>query len=193
VVPAQWPLAKLIVLMGRAGTTDQITRFALGTAPNMIAPLPAPYADPSDKSGGTALAEIPGKVGVTYKTGVLDMSLDALSLAPGPFGNHTADDGKQFLVATVTVTNHVWTGWYFNDNIKTTLKTDDDKLTDHIVLKAKHDDDFDGRKLDMDESVTQRIILQVPKDAELKTLTLTDDMGDNGQSPDFVYDVSGLK
>ena len=47
--------------------------------------------------------------------------------------------------------------------------------------------------LDSGESVTYRLIMQVPKDASLKSLSMVDDMGDNGKSPAFVYDMSGVK
>ncbi len=193
VVPTQGAVSKLILLMGRAGTSDRVTRFPIGVAPNVIAPLPAPYADPSDKSGATLLADIPAVVGKTYHAGILDMSLDAIKLDPGPIGKYTADQGKEFLVATVTVTNEFFGTWYFSDDIKPTLKTDDDKITSHNQVKATHDEDFEGRTLDPGDTATERIILQVPTDADLKTFSLVNDMGDNGQSPAFIYDVSHLK
>ena len=47
--------------------------------------------------------------------------------------------------------------------------------------------------MDPGDTATYRILIQVPTDATLKTLSLVDDMGDNGKSPAFVYDVSGVK
>jgi len=193
VIPTAGPVSKLILQMGRAGTSDTVTRFQIGTPPNVIAPLAAPYADPSDKTGTTLASEIPSTVGTTYHAGGLDISLDNVKLEPGPIGDHTADDGKQFLVATVTVTNKFMGQWYFSDGIKPILKTDEDKITDCILLKGSHDTDFDGRTMDSGDTATQRIVLQVPKDATLKTLTLVNQMGNSGNYPGLVYDVSNLK
>jgi hypothetical protein len=83
--------------------------------------------------------------------------------------------------------------WYVSDPITTTLETDDDKITDHSLVDADHDDGFEGRMMDPGDTATYRILIQVPTDATLKTLSLVDDMGDNGKSPAFVYDVSGVK
>jgi hypothetical protein len=191
VVPAQGPITKIILQYGRMGTKDQVTRFDLGTAPNVIAPLPAPYANPSDPT--TLLPKIKAAVGTTYHAGGLDLALDSVSLAPGPIGNYTAASGKQFLVAKVTLSNPGLGQWYVHDDIEPTLETDDDQITDHNAVKADHDDDVEGRQLQPGDSLTYRIIIQVPTDATLKTLSLVDNMGDSGMSSALVYDVSGVK
>lgn len=192
VVPAQGGISKLILKFGRAGTSDQVTRFILGTAPNVVAPLPAPYADPADKTGASQLAQIVATVGTLYEAGAMDMTVNSISIAPGPLGNHTADDGKQFVVANVTLTNKLLSSYYFSNGIQPTLKTDDDKITDSFMLKADHDDDYEGLMMDPGDTSTFRLVVQVAKDAQLKTLTLTYNMGDDGISPDFVYDLSGV-
>lgn len=194
VVPAHGPINKIIIEMGQAGTNDRVFRYNLGTAPNVVKPLTAPFVDTSDKSGATALDTISAVVGKTYSAGVCSMSLDNVALQPTQIGNHPLDANQQFLVATVTVTNLTWTSWYHSgDSLRPTLKTDDDKITSDIVVKAKHDDNYDGVSLDGGESISERLLVTVPKDASLKTLTIRYDMGDNGQSRDFVYDVSGVK
>lgn len=191
VVPADQKIPKLILQMGRAGSSDLVERYALGTAPNVVKPIPAPYGD---ASGNVAVDKIPGVIGTTYHAGMLDISLDSVQLNPGPLGDKTADDGKQFLIATVTATNEGWGQIYFNELILPTLVTDDDKITDHDTFKADHDEAFDGRQVDPDETVKERLILQVPKDASLKTLALTEALDNTGDlSKSFVYDVSGVK
>jgi hypothetical protein len=194
VLPAHGAMAKIIIKLGEAGTSDQVFRYNLGTAPNIVKPLAAPYVDTSDKSGYTALSAIPGVIGTAYNAGVCTMSVDNIALAPGPIGDHTADDGKQFLVATVTLTNPTWTDWYHSDNkVLPTLKTDDDKITEYYVVKAKHDENYEGLSLANGETTSERLLIPVPKDATMKTLSVLYDMGNNGLSRSFVYDVSGVK
>lgn len=194
VVPSDLKVPKLILELGRAGSSEKVMRYSLGSGVNKVKPIPAPYADPSDPTGATALASIPATIGSTYHAGMFDISLASVQLVPGPLGSHTADDGKQFLAATVTATNKGWTQIYFNGTIVPTLVTDDDKITDNFALKANHDDDFEGRQVDPGETVTQRIVLQVPKDASLKTLSLAEaEDNSGGLSKAFVYDVSGVK
>jgi hypothetical protein len=192
VVPAQGGISKLVLQFGRAGTSDQVTRFIIGTAPNVIAPLPAPYADPADKTGASELLKIPATVGTTYMAGAADMTVNSLSMAPGPLGNHTPDDGKQFVVANVSIANKLILQYYFSDGIHATVTTDDDKITDSFMLKADHDDDFEGRMMDPDDTAAFRLVLQVPKDATLKTIALNYNMGNDGITPDFVYDLANV-
>jgi hypothetical protein len=86
IVPSQGPVTKLILQMGRMGTSDQVTRFDLGTAPNVIKPLTAPYADPADPKGTTLASKINATMGTVYQAGVLDMTLDSVSLEASPIG-----------------------------------------------------------------------------------------------------------
>jgi hypothetical protein len=194
IVPASGIIPKLILKRKVSGTSYEVIRFDLQNPANAVKPLAAPYADPSDKTGGTALTSIPATVGTTYAYGWLNMSVDSIALAAGPFGSLTADDGKQFLVATVTITNPTWVHRYYTaDSIKTTVKTDDDKVTDADYLKAKHDDPFSDDTLDPNDTESHRIMIKVPKDAKLKTLTIYIDMGNDGKGRAFVYDLSEVK
>lgn len=194
VVPADAKIPKLILKLGRAGTKDLVTRYALGTPPNIIHPLPAPYADPADKSGATALAQVPGTTGTTYTAGYFDFTVSSLALAPGPLGNLTADDGNQFLVASLSATNRSLSKQYFSAIWVPILTTTDDKLTDYHELKADHDDNFDARQVDPGETVNERIVMQVPKDATLQTLSVAEAVDNTGdKSKAIVYDISGLK
>ncbi len=192
VIPADSFIPKLILKYAPVGTDYKVIRYMMGTKNNMIKPLPAPFADPSDKSGSLALPQISATVGTTYTTGLCDMSVDSISLAPGPFGTTAADDGKQFLVAKITATNKAWAKFYFNGNYKIALKTEDDKLTDYVILKASSDVAFDGPDLESGDTTTHRILVQVPKGAKLKTLSVAYDMGNDGISRQFIYDVSGV-
>jgi hypothetical protein len=195
VVTAKGPLPKVILKYKRVGTHDEVTRFPLGTGANVVKPIPAPYADPSDPTGATPLAVIPAKIAMPYVAGFFGISLDSVAYAPGPFGDKTADDGKQFLVATVTVTNKTWDKIYFKDTLAAILKTDDDeKTTDYAMLKGKRDEGFDGDEFLPDEPHTIRLLFQIPKDAKAKTLSLAENVDNSGGiSRAFLYDLSDLK
>ena len=195
VIPAKGPLPKIILHYGRVGTKEEVIRYVLGQGKNVVKPIPAPYADPSDPAGATALTLVPAKVGTTYQAGFLDVSLDAVAFAPGPFGELTAEDGKRFLVATVTVTNKEWGQLYFKDGFTATLRTsDDEKVTDFTQLKGKRDEAWEGQQLDADEAATVRLVFVVAKDATAKTLTLAENVDNSGGlSHALVYDLSGVK
>jgi hypothetical protein len=194
VVPAKGVIPKLIFKDPMAGTSKQIIRFNLEDPANAVKPIPAPYADTSDKAGATALPTISASTGTSYTFGYVNMSVDSLSLAPGPFGDLQAGDGKQFLVANVTVSNPTWAHRYFTpDMMKSTLKTEDDKIEDADYLKAKHDEKFTDNTFDPDDTMSYRMLIRVPKDGGLKTLNIYMDMGNDGKSRVFVYDVSGVK
>jgi len=197
IVPAKGPVPKLILNIGRKGTSEEVTRYFLGKAPNLVKPLPAPFADPSDSTGATALAEIPAQVGTVYPAAFYDIRLDSVAFAAGPIGEAEAGDGKRFLVATVTVTNKTWQPSYFNGSLAATLATSDDEKTeldDSLVYKGKRDERWEGRKIDPYEAVTIRLLFPVPKDVTGKTLKIAEIMDNVGtKSRAFVYDVSSAK
>jgi hypothetical protein len=195
VVTGKGAIPKLILKLGKPGSSDRVTRFALGTGPNIVAPIPAPYADPADPSGATALTNIKASIGTTYVAGYFDTSLDSAVLAPGPFGDTAADDGKRFLVAKITVTNKSLGQIYVGDIFAgTVITSDDDKITDHVVLKAKRDEAWEGRQIDPGESVSLRLLYQVPSVATIKTLGLVENEDNSGSvSHELDYDLSSLK
>lgn len=179
--------------LGKPGTNQFVTRYPISVKPNVVTPLAAPYADPADKSGVSALEVVPGVMGTAYVAGLYDVRLDAVALAPGPLGNLIADDGKQFLVATVTSTNRTTRAENFDGSrLNITLKTDDGKLTDFNCLTAKLDNPFQGESLDPGESATERYVFQIPKGEGLKSLSISERVAD-GASRAFLYDVSTVK
>jgi len=192
VVPSDAQITKLILKLAKPGSKEMVTRYLLGTKPNLIKPLVAPYVDPADKSGATALQTVPASLGTSYPAGLFDVSVDKLALSPGPIGNLTADDGKQFLIATVTGTNRTTIAIGFDGSLSYILKTDDGKITDFALFKAKSDDRFDSQQLDPGESATVRCVIQVPKTVQLKTLAVAEPIN-NSLSRGYLYDLSAVK
>jgi hypothetical protein len=195
VIPAKGALPKLILRMGRAGTSDKVIRYLLGQGKNRVKPLPVPYADPVDPSGATALVEVPAKIGATYITGDLDVSLDSVAFADSPLGELTTDEGKRFLVATITVTNKTWEKVYFSTGFTAALMTsNDDRVTDSIQWKDKRNEAWEGKQLESEETATVRLILSVPKNATGKTLKLSENINHSGDiSQTLLYDILGAK
>jgi hypothetical protein len=197
VVPANGPVPKLILNMGRKGTKDEVTRYFLGKAPNTIKPLATPFADTSDPSGATALKEISVKPGTFYPAGYYDIRLDSVAFVSGPIGDVNAGEENRFLVATVTVVNKSWGGNYFNNSLSATLLTVDDEKTTLVgenVLKGKRDERWEGRKIEPEETVTLRLLFAVPKDVTGKTLKIAevlDNTGTLGRA--YVFDISGVR
>lgn len=193
-VSAKGPLSKMILQLRRVGTHDEVTRFPLGVGANIVKPIPAPYADPADPTGATPLAVVPAAIGTKYVTGYFDFTLDSVAYAPGPFGDTTADDGKQFVVATLTFTNKTWQARSFDTSTAVgKLVTDDgEKTTSDTMLNAKSDDGFDGDQLDPDDSITVRMLFQIPKDAKAKSLELRENVGSGDGTQSFRYDLSSL-
>ncbi len=195
VVPASGGTPKIILQFGRAGTTDKVIRYALGSTKNPVKAIPAPYADPADPTGATALTEIPAKIGTSYVAGVYDLTLLSAAYAPGPFGDTTAEDGKQFLVATVSVTNKTWAQNYFKDALSPVLLTsDDEKTTTCSLFKGKRNEPWEGQQIEAGETATVRLLFQVPKDTTAKTLKLSEAVDNSGGlSHALVYDLTGVR
>lgn len=51
---------------------------------------------------------------------------------------------------------------------------------------------FKGMSLDGGDTSSQRLLIQVPNGAKLKMPSVSIDMGNNGLTRAFVYDVSGV-
>ena len=195
VVPASGGTPKIILQYGRVGTADKVIRYTLGTSKNPVKAIPAPYADPADPTGGTALTEIPAKIGIPYIAGVYDLTLLSAAYAPGPFGETTAEDGKQFLVVTVSVANKTWAQNYFKDTLSPVLLTsDDEKTTTCSLFKGKRNEPWEGQQIEAGETATVRLLFQITKDTTAKTLKLSEAVDNSGgTSHALVYDLSGVK
>jgi uncharacterized protein DUF4352 len=193
-LPGEQTIPKLILTLPVPGTNAKVIRFDLTQPVNHVKSLPAPYADTADKTGAVARPQIPSVVGTAYLAGSVNLTVGAIALAPGPFGSVQADDGKRFLVVTVTLANPGWLQRYLaGDALKPTVITDDDNITDFDRAKANHDEEFSDATLNSGENCSYRILIKVPKDAKLKSLSLKLDMGNGGMSREFLYDLTGVK
>lgn len=189
VISAKGPALKFIVNMQPVGTHDQVMRYPIGTGKNIIKPLEAPYADPADPTGATALQELNGEIGKEYISGEYSFHVDSFAYAPGPFGDHTPDDGTRFLVVSLTVTNIQPVKAFFYGTFVIQAKSADDSYANYFLIKSQSDDDFQNRDQDAGEKFPMRMLVQVPTNANVKSLTIR---LQDGSRP-VTYDLSNVK
>jgi hypothetical protein len=180
------------------GVNEKVLRFPLGTAPNIVKPLPAPYADPADTTGATALTEIPATFGTSYTAGFCSVSVSAPVMVDGSLGTNAPDAGKKFCTFEVKETNLTKRQLYLDGtgNLNAVL-TDTDGDSIHQLgnaFKPQHDEGFEGRQYDPGETALLRIAFMIPSDANLQKLKVTtaeDNTGDVSET--LSYDVSAAK
>lgn len=194
-IKAQDTVDKIIINLGRFGTTDKVTRYPFGKAPNIVKTLAPVDADPSDATHSAASAAVPGVLGTAYPMGRFDMTVSSIAFAPGPIGKESAGDGKRFLVVTVSAVNRAWSHCYSGSTLGAVLvNSDDEKMKDWKLFKAKRDEPFDFDMVDPDDSITARLAFVIPKDVTGKKLSLFE-LEDNsgGLSRSVVFDLTGVK
>lgn len=67
--------------------------------------LDAPFADPNDTTGATALADVPAEKGKLYPGINFDFTFDGISFVGGTYGDTEADDGYGWAVVSATMKN----------------------------------------------------------------------------------------
>lgn len=66
-------------------------------------PLPAPYADPADSRGMSALAAVPPVLRRNYPLENFDLRLEDVSFSTEALGGQNARTGYRYLVATIVL------------------------------------------------------------------------------------------
>ncbi|HWD37537.1 MAG TPA: hypothetical protein VG944_01700 [Fimbriimonas sp.] len=200
-VGAKAKINKLIFGVGRLNTSEDVMRYmfveppkdpAHATNKNFIAPLPDDVRDPSDPLGALALDEGKAVIGQYYPSGPFSIKCTDLSSPAGAtFGGNPPDDGKRFVVATIT-------GRYELGKDETAFDlgggggpayeitdTDGEKYQMAGMRKLKTDEDVDhGFKRGEEYSV--RLFFVLPKEAKIKHFTMA---ASNGRK--WGFDVSG--
>jgi len=186
-VPAAGPVPKLIV-----SVNDQsgVLRYDLrGKAKG----LGAPFADPSDPTGASAREVVPMQLGAYAPLGLFDMKLEAVALTRDPIGGRTPDEGKRFLVATVSIRNGSGKSaqpaeWTFS-TFKFLLRDADgeDQRFEDYLFKVTRDEHAEGQ-LRPSEEARFRIYFELPDGVAGKTLSVQE----HG-SRTLAFDVSSAK
>lgn len=186
-VPAAGPIPKLIVAPSGNGPVLRYDLRGKATA------LKAPFADPADTSGATALTTVPAQGGTYYPLGLFDLKLDSVAYTKDKIGGKTPAAGKRFLVATFSLKNG--TGpttdekrWSYG-SFKFELKDADGEKVKYgdYLYKATRDETASGG-LKSGEEGRFRVFFELPEDVAGATVSVSE-----GESRTYAFDVSGAK
>ena len=172
VVPAEGEVPKLII----KSADELVLRYDLK---GKLKGLPAPFADPKDATGATALAKVSAKTGTFYSLGEFSLKLEGIAYSEKPIKDLDLDEGNQYVIASAVVRNDAPTKQFFRFDTLLPVLTDADGVeatwTQH-VLASSRDADF---SMDMDpaKEMKVRFVFQAPKDMSLKTLSISKEEG----------------
>lgn len=203
-LPRKVRIVKIMINQGRLGKAEKVLRFPVagatkeeagedGDPKNVIAPLPENVRDDGDKSGAVGLAVGKGKIGEYVPSSVFQLRLDNVAASSEAIGETAPDEGKKWVIATVTAKSFVAREYSMFDvtggDFPLHELTDGDGECYKPVFyrKAKKAEDAE-HTFKKDDEYTFRIVFAVPKDAAMKTLVLG-----AGNSRKWSYDVSSVK
>lgn len=170
-VPADASVPKLMV---QHNTGGKVLRYDLR---GIVKPLVAPFADPADKSGSTALVEIPAVKENFYPLEHFDLKYVTSSLSSDPMGANTCEEGKQFFVATVTLRNstNIKQHYRFDTLHARFVAADGEKeeSSNNLLFKTSRNEDVDS-ELAPGETYTCRLVMQVSKEAKAAKIVLSE-------------------
>jgi hypothetical protein len=157
-----------------------------------ISPMQAPYADPKDPTGATALDVIPAQIGTFYTLKYLAYRVDSLAYSPKVNDDTDPEENKRYFVATVTLKNigvNPWSvGWGEHNGTKV-ITDQDEEVTSYEYLLPKAGRTSDYMELQPDKERTVRFCFQISNDSNAKTLILC--CGDESRT--LTLDVSNVK
>lgn len=186
-VPAAGVIPKLIVEREKGAP---VLRYDLR---DKVKPLPAPFADPADSTGATALQEVPAMVGTYYPLMVFDIKLEGISFSSDKFENRAPREGKRYLVATFAIKNATGAtareAPYAYNTFKFVLKDADGEKQDFdgYLIKLSRDEHADG-KLKPGEEYRFRVYFEMPQDLTGQILYASD-----RYSRSYMFDISSFK
>ncbi|MEI7832219.1 MAG: phage tail protein [bacterium] len=157
---------------------------------NPVTALTDPIADPADKTGATALLEVPGKLGTSYPYKNFDITVEKSEFTTEALDRAAPAAGDRFQVFTLLVKNDNPTGTRIRfDTITSKLTTalGEEMESGKALLYATN-----NRAVDITirpgADMRVRIYFLIPKDIAPKTLTLKED-----SSRSYTFAVGELK
>lgn len=193
-VDAYSPVTKLMA--ARYEVPAPVARYDLK---GKIKPLEAPYADPADPTGATVAKKVPGVIGTAYMTGNFLTKVEKIEFADPPIlgtgpGAEGFDKGDAYVLVTLACT-------YLTDEGRggaggSQAPTSNMKLVDDggVSYKPRYNaihptanKTFEPQ-IDRGDTGKYRVLFEVPKGTQLKTLTLKEFSG-----LPIVIDVSAYK
>lgn len=183
-VPAAREMPKLII----KSSDETVLRYDLR---NKVKAIPAPYADPKDKTGATALSTIPAQMGTLYTLAGFSVKVDSAEYSTQTqFKDYSVDEGERFLVIGMTVKN-LTAGENFLrwDTFQSQIQDADGvSLADCTDMFQKSRDSSFNMNLKPAQEVQVRCLFKIPTDAQPKVLSMRYDEGRT-----FLFDISSVK
>lgn len=188
-IAADVKIPKLIV---QRGDDAPVVRYDLS---GKVKPLGAPFADPADASGSTALEVVTGQAGTYYPMGALDVKFEGATFSTEKMDNRTPKEGKRFLVATFSVRNGAAARnvnvYYGRFGIEL---TDADGVSDKFegyIIRPSRDEKLE-QELRPGAETKFRAYFELPSDLGGKTISIYED-GIVGKSRTYSFDVSNTQ
>lgn len=189
-VPSRGPIAALLATPGPAGTTEMHVDVS-----GHVEKLAAPYVDPQDANGFTALPTVAAKIGTTYQVGDCDLTMTDADYSTDPLLNFTGeaapDSEHLYAVFTFEVTCQKQSGVSFGfDDFNPSLNTIDGLQIDPAnapLLNGKLNLAFES-DLQYNDDRHFRVYFIISKHDGMVSLTIS---AGNGARK-FIYDVSDI-
>lgn len=183
-VPAKGEMPKLII----KANDDLVLRYDLR---GKVKGLPAPYADPADKTGATPLSRIAGQAGTYYPVGMLSFKLIKADYTDASqMGENELSEGERFFIVQFNVKNISGSDQYFRWDTfdRKLIDVDDVEVGSCIdVFQASKDKSF-SNNIKPDQELTLRYLFSIPDDTDVKTFSVAIEGGRT-----FTFDISGTK
>ncbi len=139
-----------------------------------VAPLPAPFADPSVPDGSSALKIFPAQFGMYYP-GRTNFRLDKLEYSTAPwFDGSNPPEGGKWLIVYFTVQNPTKQTQSLGQSALSFLDQDGiESSQSGWVYRASRDTGIGDIQLPANQEIQLRALAEVPAGAEVKKIRLT--------------------
>jgi hypothetical protein len=139
-----------------------------------VAPVPAPFADPSVPDGSSALKIFPAQFG-TYYPGRTNFRLDKLEYSTAPwFDGSNPPEGGKWLIVYFTVQNPTKQAQSLGQSALSFLDQDGvESSQSGWVYRASRDTGIGDIQLPANQEIQLRALVEVPAGAEVKKIRLT--------------------
>ncbi len=181
-VPAAGEMPKLII----KSADDMVLRYDLR---GKVKGIPAPFSDPKDKTGATALEKVTAQIGTYYPLGQFDVKLDSFSFSTKPMPEQELEEGARNLIIAGTAKNRSKDKPYVCSDTFTgkLLDTDGVEIEWGYTLYAGSRDSALGMTVEPGQEFKFRYVVPVQADVTPKSLAICE-----GEGRLYEYDLTGV-
>jgi hypothetical protein len=187
-VPAKGEAPKLIV---QREDGAPVIRYDLR---GKAAPVAAPFADPADTTGATALKDVPVAPGAYVPFGGYDLKVESVAAVTGKLNGYAPQAGSRYLTVICSLRNATGADQpYYPQYFDTTLRdADGEKVAgNHSMLKASRDELASG-KLAPGEEARVRFFFPLPTGVKAKSFTISEGLFGGRDGRTLTFDLTGL-